>query len=364
MKVGIVTIVDYTNYGNRLQNYALYYVLHQKFGCKVRTLAAHKEKGFCNGNYLIWCKESIAKILFNIMPVAAEKYFGNNMKRWATFCKWSRQIPTKHYYGSNRLPESLNDKYDLFLAGSDQIWNYNFAQEKLYNYFLEFVRSKKKVAVSGSFGVKKIPEKWKQSYKNGLSQFSDISVREDAGQAIVKELLGRDVPVLIDPVMMLGKEEWMKAAKKPWVDCSKSYVLKYYLGDELEKDKIDSWANRNNYKVYELLNEQIPELYSAGPGEFISLISNATIICSDSFHCIVLAIIFEKPFIVYERKGRDDDMLSRLDTLLKKFGFQNRWKDLLDEKDYLRCNYEPVRKILQIEQNKFTDYIECVLRER
>ena len=177
----------------------------------------------------------------------------------------------------------------------------------------------------------------------------------------MKDLLGKDVPVLIDPVMMLSKDEWLEVSKKPRVDCSKPYILKYYLEDELEEDKIDVWAKKNNYEVYELLNDQIPELYSAGPGEFISLISNATLICSDSFHCIAFSIIFSKPFIVYNRRGKDTYMSSRLDTLLKKFGFQNRWKHLLNESEYLNCDYELVEELLKTEQQKFAEYISAVL---
>ena len=170
------------------------------------------------------------------------------------------------------------------------------------------------------------------------------------------------MPVLIDPVMMLSSEEWLKVSKKPRVDCSRPYILKYYLGDEAEEDKIDLWAMKNGYEVYELLNDKIPELYSAGPGEFITLISNASLICSDSFHCIAFSIIFSKPFIVYDR--RENDMSSRLDTLLNKFGFQNRWKHLLNADEYLTSDYELAKKQLQIEQQKFTEYISTVLKKR
>lgn len=366
MKIGIVTIVDYTNYGNRLQNYAVYYILHKRYGCKVKTLATYKEKAFCDKNYIAWGKEVFAKYLSSIVPCVAEKRFGNNITRWSNFCNWSKRIPTKHYYGNDKLSEKLNEKYDLFFAGSDQIWNYHFASFRKfnYNYFLKFADNKKKIAISGSFGVEEIPTKWRKVYIDGLSSFSYISVREDAGQAIVKELLGEDVPVLIDPVMMLSAEEWLKVSKKPRVDCSRPYILKYYLGDEAEEDKIDVWARKNGYEVYELLNDKIPELYSAGPGEFITLISNASLICSDSFHCIAFSIIFSKPFIVYNRRGKDMDMSSRLDTLLNKFGFQNRWKHLLNEDEYLTCDYELAKKQLQIEQQKFTDYISTVLKKR
>ena len=361
MKIGIVTIVDYTNYGNRLQNYAAYYVLHKKYGCKVKTLATHKEKPFCDKNYIAWSKEMFAKHLSTILPSAAEKRFGNRITRWSNFCNWSKYIPTKHYYGNERLSEKLNEKYDFFFAGSDQIWNYHISFREFYNYFLRFADDQKKIAISGSFGVEEIPVEWRNEYIDGLSKFSYISVREDAGRVIVKKLLGKDVPVLIDPVMMLSPGEWLKVAKKPRVDCSRSYVLKYYLGDEAKEEKIDVWARENGYEIYELLNDKIPELYSAGPGEFITLINNASLICSDSFHCIAFSIIFSKPFIVYDRRGKDTDMSSRLDTLLAKFGFQNRWKHLISEDDYLNCEFSSVNDLLEKERKQFMEYIyECI----
>ena len=147
------------------------------------------------------------------------------------------------------------------------------------------------------------------------------------------------------------------------MDCTKPYVLKYYLGDDSASD-IDSWAKDNGYVVYELLNKNQPQLYSAGPGEFISLIRNADLVCSDSFHCIAFAIIFRKPFLVFERKGSEDYMASRLDTLLKKFDLQNRWERLVQKEDYLNCDYVGVDDILKEEQQRFLDYISEVLRDK
>lgn len=362
-KIGIVTIIDYTNYGNRLQNYALYHFFKTKVGCEAVSLVSYKEKAFYDGNYVAWFKNQVVKMLC-CFPKCAEKRFGNNVTRWANFHKWSKLIPTKNYYEHKMLPYGLNHKYDFFFAGSDQIWNYRFSSHKYDDYLLRFADDARKVAISASFGVDDIPEEWKQTYIDGLSSFAHISVREDAGQAIIKNLLGRDVPVLIDPTMMLSKEEWLKVSRKPRVDCSKPYILKYYLGDESEEDKIDTWAKKHGYEVYELLNDKIPELYSAGPGEFISLINNAALVCSDSFHCIVFSIIFSKPFVVYARRGSGDYMTSRLDTLLGKFGFQNRWKHLLTEEEYLNCDFSAVKGFMEKEQNRFMEYVQTVLSKR
>lgn len=361
MKIGIVTITDLTNYGNRLQNYAMYHLLLHNFQCKTVSLTSNKDRRFCNGNYKVWLKERIAGVACRF-PTWAEKRFGTQITRYENFRKWNKLIPSKIYYECAMIPAKIEKEFDYFIVGSDQIWNYHFSSQNFADYFLKFTEPDKKHAVSGSFGVECIPDEWKDTYIEGLKDFKNISVRENAGQAIIKDLLGIDVPVLIDPTMMLSREEWLQVSKKPRVDCSKPYILKYYLGDEAEEEKIDNWAKQNGYEVYELLNDKIPELYSAGPGEFISLISNAALVCSDSFHCIVFSIIFEKPFLVYARRGSENYMTSRLDTLLGKFGFQNRWEHLTSQQDYLNCDYSLVPDLLKREQQYFLDYINSVLK--
>lgn len=360
MKIGIVTIPDMTNYGNRLQNYAVCQVLRTRFGCRAESLAAYREKPFENGNYVLWLKNQMAKAMC-LSPRLAEKKFGPGTLRWRNFTRWTRRhIPTRDFYGHSALPEGLNEEYDLFFAGSDQIWNYRFPGTKYDDYFLKFAEHSKKAAICGSFGVDSIPDEWKKTYTDGLSGFAHISVREEAGARIVEELTGRDVPVLADPVMLLTPEEWLRVAEKPRVDLSKPYVLKYHLGDEAEEEKIDRWAKEQGWQIYELLDPQRPELYAAGPGEFISLIANAALVASDSFHCIAFSILFRRPFLVYARRG-ECDMTSRLDTLLGKFGLEHRWKHRLTADEYLHCNYSGTEARLEAEREKALAYIRRVL---
>lgn len=363
MKIGIVTIPDITNYGNRLQNYAVTHTLKNKFGCEVVSLASFKEKPFESSTVSLTVKNYIARQLC-VFPKFAEKLFSCSMTRWANFYKWDKKnIPTRNFYEYPCLPQSLNKEFDQFFVGSDQVWNYHFSSHKFDDYFLRFADNSKKNAISASFGVESVPEEWKQIYIDGLSGIENISVREDAGAVIVKELTGREVPVLIDPTMMLNKDEWLKVSARPRVDCSKPYVLKYYLGDEADSEKIDVWAKENGYEVYELLNDKIPELYSAGPGEFISLINNAALVCSDSFHCIVFSIIFSKPFLVYARRGSGNYMTSRLDTLLRKFNFSHRWKHLIKPEDYLNCDFSHVPELMKKEQEQFSEYVSEILKK-
>lgn len=359
MKLGIVTIMDDTNYGNRLQNYAVSHVLREKFGCDAVSLAAAAQKPFEDSSPVLRLKNFIAGQLC-VIPEFAEKRFGPNITRHNNFRTWSRKyIPTRNFYGCDGLSEALNREYDLFFAGSDQIWNYRFPGMKYRDFFLKFAEDRKKASICGSFGVESIPPELRQIYIDGLSAFAHLSVRETAGQRIVRELTGREVPVLIDPTMALTGEEWKTVARKPRVDTSRPYVLKYYLGGD--DGGIDAWARENGLAVYPLLDPSRPELYSAGPGEFISLIENAALVCSDSFHCCVFSILFRRPFVVWERKGAENYMTSRLDTLLETFGLENRWIHRLSPADYLRCDFSRTGDILARERERFFGYIRTVL---
>ena len=358
-KIGIVTIIDYYNFGNRLQNYAVSYILNKRLGCKAITLEGYKDQ-LIQGGFYRWAKERLVLQLCRI-PSFAEKHLNPRMVRWFNFSEWSRRwIPRKRFYNCDRLPGSVNAKFDLFITGSDQVWNYRIKNFRPEDFFLSFAEDKKKNSLSASFGVDQLPEAQRQLFRHRLSGFSHISVREDAGAGIVKELTGKDAVVLLDPVMALNKDEWIRVEKNPKVDISKPYVLKYYLGKEGKS--IDKWAEKEGYSVYELMNEKKKELYSAGPGEFISLIRHASLVCSDSFHCIAFSILFSIPFIVYERQGTEDYMTSRLDTLLGKFGFQNRWEHMLCPEEYLHCDFKGVPDQLKKEQTKFMDYLKSIVQ--
>lgn len=360
-RIGIVTIVDNYNFGNRLQNYAIYHFLKKTYGVNAVTLASSKEGRFEQDSLLVELKNQVVLGLSHF-PGIVEKRFNSRVNRWVNFVNWSKRIPTKRYYNRVDLPQEVGEKYDCLFAGSDQIWNYSFSSDRFYDYFLQFAEYDKRASLSASFGIEEIPHEWKQRYIEGLSRMKYISVREEAGAKIVKELTGRDVPVLADPVMMLDREEWLATAKQPRVDCSVPYVLKYYLGEEDDK-KIDCWAEQNGYRVYELMKKDNPALYSAGPGEFLTLIDRAALVCSDSFHCIAFSILMKKPFIVYARKGKHNNMSSRMETLLNKFGFSDRWDTSLAEKDYLNCDFKEVDGRLAAERRIFREYTDTVLNE-
>ena len=359
-KIGIVTIIDYYNYGNRLQNYAVSHLLNDRLGCSAVTLEGYAES-FTRGNAAGMIKEQLALQLCRF-PRLAERLLPPYVIRWFNFSRWSRRwIPRKRFYSCKELPNALDRQFDLFICGSDQVWNCRLKNFRADDFFLSFTADHKKIALSASFGINELPKEQKDFYRTGLAGFSHISVREEAGARIVRELTGKDVPVLIDPVLILGREEWIRTEKEPGVDISRPYVLKYYLG-ETDTD-IDRWARDKGFALYDLMDPQTPALCSAGPGEFISLVRNAGLICTDSFHCTALAILFRRPFIVYDRRDREESMISRMDTLLGKFGFEERRSSVLEPEDYLNCHFDYAEERLAIERQIFMNYLKEILYE-
>ena len=268
------------------------------------------------------------------------------------------------FYINDVISEEYSNKFDYVIMGSDQIWNFTFASIFSEKVFASFVPKHKRISFSASFGVDYVPEKDSEAYKickENIIDINAISVREDAGKDIIKELTGRtDVEVLIDPTMMLAKEEWEKVMKKPENLKTDKFILKSFLGNTSE----DCWqeicriAKENDCEIIDISDEDSP-YYDMGPAEFLYLEKNAFLVATDSFHSCVFSILFSTPFVVFKR---DDDrvksMYSRIETLLKTFQIENRiFKDVITE-DILDDNYEQAHKILDTERKKVTNFLE------
>lgn len=201
----------------------------------------------------------------------------------------------------------------------------NSTNQRLY--FASFAKPEQKLCFSPSFGVDKIPDEWKTVYKHELSTFPTISVREESGKEIVQELIGKEATVLIDPTMMLDREDWLKIARKPKaIKEGEKYILTYFLGSVPQKAQEDIQSARNSVteKVYGLMDLTHPELFSCDPAEFVYLFYNASLVLTDSFHACVFSFLLGKPFLVYEREGARNDMFTRIETLLSKFDLERK----------------------------------------
>lgn len=352
MKVGIVTIFDpNANYGNKLQNYAVYQIL-LGMGLEPKTLYVEKQGVNLKGRI----KFFIHKITnYNFAKnVNYWKYRYEKIKKFDKFnCKYIPNEQIKSF-------DNLNKEYDYFVVGSDQVWNPNwYNRMKKEAYLLNFAKSKQKVCFSPSFGLSELPNEWKEHFRNALKTFPNISVREEAGAKIVKELTGKTAEVLIDPTLMLKKEEWIKIESKPEnLDFNQEYILTYFLGGKTKEQEeyIKKIADDNKLTIYNLLDYTEPKLRKIDPAEFIYLIHNAKIVFTDSFHACVFSFIFVKPFQVFPRNGTTGNMMSRIETLLNKFSLQRKLYTSI-ENNLFECDYSEGYKQLKEEQDKVKTFL-------
>ena len=352
-KAGILTINDDLNYGNRLQNYAVQEYC-KKNNIKVETI--HNQNGIVGINIL---KKQIKTWIKKILNKDKYKRYNSFMRFNEKYIKYSNK-----YIDKNNINEKLNDKYNLFFTGSDQVWNPTFGRMSDID-FLTFADKEKRNSFSASFGISEIPEDMKEYYKERLNGLNNISVREDRGKEIIEELTGRtDVEVLVDPTMLLTAEEWDKVAKKPkQLKCDK-YILNYFLGElsEERKNEINRVAEENNCEVINILDKQ-SQFYHTGPSEFLYLEKNAFLICTDSFHSSVFAIVYNRPFIVFDREDKNAKMNSRIETLISKFKLVNRNYNGKITEENLNHDYTDAYKILGKEREKANKFINKVLQQ-
>lgn len=340
MKIGIITIDDDNNYGNRLQNYALEQHL-RKHNFDISTIRIKKKK--------IDIKR-IIKIIINYKNQWAFEKRQNNFK------KFNKNINIEYV---NSLKDSNVQAKDYIIVGSDQVWNPKF--ERLTSKELLIgIDPQKRISYAASFGINNLPKEYHNKTKNELKKFKAISVREDRGKEIVEELTHRkDIEVLIDPTMLLSAEEWQKVSTKPKQLNTDKYILNYFLGDlsNERKKEIERIAKENNCEIINIL-DKTSKFYTTGPSEFLYLEQNAFLICTDSFHSSVFAIIFNRPFLVFDREDKNiDKMNSRIDTLIKKLKLNHRIYKGKITKENLNHNYQEAYQILQKEKQKSIDFI-------
>ena len=247
------------------------------------------------------------------------------------------------------------DVYDYFIAGSDQIWGGGYLVRPFM--FLEFAPNEKKIALCPSFGVETIKKFNVRPFKKSIKKFTKLSVREESGQRIVAELTGRQVPILSDPVMLLDANEWHEFAMNSSIK-HQNYVFVHFL--DMPSDSTISSINRiaenrnldiicfaNNYSTYESLKAHT--FVNGSPYDYVSLIENASFVCTDSFHTSHFSIIFNRKFCTFERNyGHQNKQSTRIHNLFSTYKCSERFiVDAAIPEDVLNAtpNFDRIKEI-------------------
>lgn len=356
-KVGILTIFRTGNYGGTLQAYAL--------------KEAIKENRFAAPTIINYCCDSIkgkidrkflkkAGLKRTIISIIEKIYYHPRMKKVYRFVDSFLDTPEL----KRSELSSLNNQYDIFLSGSDQIWNPDLQQGD-YSYLLDFVSDeKKKRSYASSFGRNDIPEEYKEKYKELLSRYDELTVREETGSKLVKSLINKEPPVVLDPVLLLDKKEWEAKLGKP-VYKNKQYIFTY----QMSKGPLPANVTKAAKKHFKLKSFYVPfpigghcsGKYSLKLSslEWVRAIYDAKFVVTDSFHAMVFAIIFNKPFYYVVTSNTTKKRLSRVETLLKTLGIEDRIIEKTSNYDFNKViNFEDVNKRLETTRNKSLKILE------
>ena len=358
MKVGILTITNGANYGNRLQNYAVQTVI-ERLGLKAETLYNFTGQGNKN-KYII--KKKAKRITATI---CGEIFKVNNLKtlillREKRFQDFNNKYIYQSEYNisSNDIPSNINNYYDYFITGSDQVWNPEFICNSEID-FLTFAPKEKRIAYSPSFGISKLPDKYKHDYGKWIKEMQAVSVREKAGAEIIKNISGINAPVLVDPTLMLSKNEWLNISEKPKYIKNSKFILTYFLGklNSKDREKILNIAKINNMEIINLLDSSNRNIYLTNPSEFIWLINNCHLMCTDSFHGVVFSLIMKSNFIIFERNSQGGSMNSRVENLMDIFKIKDRLSSYIKDEEIFNMDFSNVDAIIKIEREKAINYL-------
>lgn len=341
MKIGILTMFwKNFNYGGALQAYAL-----QK---KIDLLGYDSEQIKIDkvgiNFHTLFLKIKNREIFYSLIRIFKylKIYFNNTNVKLGSHSDQIRLDKFYRFYQDNvkssekiynRLDiDGLNNVYDIFIVGSDQIWS-----DISDIYFLTFVNDGKgKISYAASISREFISDSYSRFASIYLRKFNSVSVREEKAKELLKGSCD-NISVVLDPVFLLSPLEWDNV--KTDVNINEPYLFAYMLGDNLNYwEKIRDFANQKRLKIVTIPNVHQGEinesskfsdyqLFDIGPCEFIDLIKNANEIITDSFHGTAFSIIYNKNFWVLKRFKENDakNMNSRIEDLFKLFDLKDRY---------------------------------------
>ncbi len=356
-RTGILTLSSAQNYGAVLQSYSLMIFLNDNYG---HTEIIDYIPKFIIGRYnLIKIDNtSIIKFLLSILkgivklpiPLITRVRFNSFRRKYCVFSK-------KKYV---RIIDE--DKYDQYIVGSDQVFNLKLTSNEL-TFFLPFVsESKKKATYAASIGLDSISTDLENVYRDRLSDFSNISIREKNGAEIISRLLpNKQVISNIDPVFLHDKQFWNNIAYS--YNRNRKYVLIYSLANEAVSKSIKIAKEKfKNYEIYiidDSVSKADPDVINirgVGPRQFLGLIRDADYVITNSFHGCAFSIIFEKEFYVIPFKSTSSRMLN----LLELVGLESRIVKSNLSIDNGMIDYGIVRSRIMHEINKSRAYLDTI----
>lgn len=329
-KIGIITIHKINNYGSVLQAYALQEIC-RNLGFEVEIIDyKFPNTAHANNPYVAASRDDVPtepkwlKLIFAWALVRQHRGI-------AKFVEKYQNLSVSRYFSPEQLL-SNPPAYDVYITGSDQVWNPRYCNGDAA-FMLNFAPDDTlKISYAASFGTNEIPSTLCEVFQRYLSRYSAISVRELSGVSVIKKLIGRSALVVLDPTLLLNSAQWNKIATSKRL-VKKKYILCYYLNYSFNAfpyvDNLASEIQRQTgFEIvyvarppHELKIRNNSYRIGASPEEFLALIRDAEIVLTTSFHGTAFALNFGRPvFSIVKSKIAAD---SRQSNLMRNLGLES-----------------------------------------
>ncbi len=319
-RVLTITFHRANNYGAMLQTYALQKVLEKKY----ETAIIDYYCDYVFENYeLLQNPKNFKAFLISFLKLPV--YYS----RYKNFSQFRKQLKfTKKYKNINELKEDPPTA-NAYVVGSDQVWNPILTNGFDEAYFLNFGNKKtKRIAYAASCGKSEFILENKTEFKKNIHDFSAISVREKNIEQLIQELFDKKVLNVLDPSLLLTKEDWLKLKTSQKI-IKEKFIFAYSVGNasDLYYDVVNELARKTGYLIVffdrtdkeKKFHFKKKSCYSCGPVQFINLLLDSEFVITTSFHGLALSSVLNKKFFITLSTYPD-----RLLTLMNNLGLQNR----------------------------------------
>lgn len=364
MRIKTITCHDVYNVGASLQAYALVTYL-RSLGHEAEIIDYKPD--YLSNHYRLWglnnpiYDKPMLRELYNLvkLPGRIKARCGKRKKYFDEFTREYLPITPWRYTSNDDLKRNPPEA-DVYFAGSDQIWNCFFQNGRDPAFYLDFApEGCMKASYAASFATEDVAEEWKPQVRQWLSGLDAISVRERSGVEIVERLGIPGAVQVLDPVFLLPKEEWEQLAqplpqKEPFI-----FLYDFDRNDALGK-AVRDLADRKGWKVYSYLTNPYADCCfdQYGPLTFLSLVKDAQLVMSNSFHATAFSLIFEKKFWVI---NRNENINTRMRDLVGDIGISNRILENFNTDYDEKIDYSLIQPIIKMNIDESKRFISAVL---
>ena len=365
MQIKTITCHDVYNHGASLQAYALQTYLES---LRHSVEIIDYKPDYLSGHYDLWAVDNpffdkpfikqlylMAKLPERLMALKRKKVFDAFTRKYLkrTACR----------YHSNEELKVNPLQADVYIAGSDQIWNTLFQNGRDAAFYLDFApQGAKRISYAASFATEDVVEEYKPFVQKMLQNFDVISIRERCSLPLLSSLGRKDGVAVCDPVFLLNRDQWEELLPKG--QKMKGRYLLVYDTEKSDKVKgiVQRIAKEKKLKIFNISGFRLgyvdKDFWISSPLNFVQLIRDAEYVVSNSFHATAFSLIFEKDFCVVNRSEKINE---RMKSLLKDYHLDNRLATSYSDSLLESIDYHAVNILIQKDIDDSKEFLKTEL---